>query len=106
MMTSPLQEAGSRVNMGRNSQSLGMGYFTRMPNLTNNSAAVIRHQMDESNHDMVQMLAQTMGTILNPLIEDTTQSNQQMAAHMMRLANFSGVSQPPHRPQREYMVEN
>ena len=72
VMTLPLQEAGFRVNMGRNSQSLGMGYSTCMPNLTNNSAAVIRQQMDESSHHMVQMLAQTMGTILNPLIQNTT----------------------------------
>lgn len=80
MMTSPLQGSNSGVNMGRNSQPLGMGYSTRTPNLTNNSAAVIRQQMDKSNHDIVQMLAQTMGTILNPLIQNTTQTNQQMAA--------------------------
>ncbi|XP_050889314.1 uncharacterized protein LOC127094533 [Lathyrus oleraceus] len=72
VMTSPLQGPGSGANMGRNTQPLGMGYSTRTPNLTNNFAAVIRQQMDESNHGIVQMLAQTMGTILNPLIQNTT----------------------------------
>ena len=50
--------------------------------------------MDESNHDMVQMLAQTLSTILNPLIQNTTQLNQQMAAQMTRMAEFFRVSQP------------
>ena len=62
--------------------------------------------MDESNHDMVQMLAQTMGTIFNPLIQNTTQSNQQLAAQMTRIADFFGVPQPPRQPQREWIREN
>ena len=74
-ITSPLQGSGSGVNVGQNNQSLGLGYQTQMPNLTTNSAAVWRQHMDESNHDMVQMLTQTLTTILNPLIQNTTQSN-------------------------------
>ena len=77
-----------------------------MPNLTTNSASYLRQQMDESNHDMVQTLAQTMGTIFNPLIQSTTQANQQMAAQMTRIADFFGVPQPPRPPQREWIREN
>lgn len=71
-ITSPLQGSGFGVIVGRNNQSLGLRYQTRMPNLTSNSIAVWRQQMDESNHDMVQMLTQTLTTILNPLIQNTT----------------------------------
>lgn len=51
--------------------------------------------MDGSNHEMVQMLSQTMGTIFSPLIENTTQANQQMVAQMTCITKFFGVPQPP-----------
>ena len=105
-VTSPLQGSGSGINVGRNSQPLGIGYSTQMPNLTTNSASYLRQQMDEGNHDMVQTLAQTMGTIFNPLIQSTTQANQQMAAQMTRITDFFGVPQPPRPPQREWIREN
>lgn len=78
-----------------------MGFPTQTSNLTNNLMAIIRQLMDESNHEMVQMLANQMGTILNPLIQNTTQMNQQMAVQMTRVADFFGVPQPPRHPQRE-----
>ena len=66
-MSSPLQGSGYGGNMSRlNQQPL------YMPAITNNSAQVIRQQMDESNHDMVQMLTQQMGVVFNPLIQNTT----------------------------------
>lgn len=52
------------------------------------------------------MLAQQMGTIFNPLIQNTTQTNQQMAAQMTRIAYFFGVPQAPRQLQREQVVEN
>lgn len=93
--SSPLQGSGSGVNNLGRSQPLGMGLHTQMSNLTNSSAVVLRQQMNESNHEMVQMLAQTMGTIFNPLIQNTTQSNQQMAAQVTHIVDFFGVPQPP-----------
>ena len=66
--SSPLQGFGT--GMGRN-QLLG-GTSHVMPSLTNASTTILRQQMDESNHDMVQMLAQTLSTVLNPLIQNTT----------------------------------
>ncbi|XP_050909974.1 uncharacterized protein LOC127123840 [Lathyrus oleraceus] len=72
-----------------------------MPNLTNNSAAVWRKQMDERNHDMVQMLTQMLTTVLNPLIQNTAQSNQQMTTQMAQMADFLGVPQPHRHPLRD-----
>jgi len=70
-----------------------------VPPITNNYAQVIRQQMDESNHDMVQMLTQQMGAVFNPLIQNTTQTNQVLAAQMTRIADFFGVPQTRHRGQ-------
>ena len=77
-----------------------------MPNLTNQSATVIRQQVDEGNHEIVQMLAQIMGTIFNPLIQNTTQANQQMATQMTRIADFFLCTPPITHPQREWVREN
>lgn len=97
--TSPLQGFGSDINnMVRISQPLGMAFTIQTSNITNHYAAVIRQQMDESNHEMVQMLANQMNTIFNPLIQNTTQTNQQMTTQMTRIADFFGVPQPPRHP--------
>ena len=85
--TSPLQGSGTSRN-----QFLG-GPSHMIPSLTNASTAILRQQMDESNHEMVQMLAQTLSTVLNPLIQTATQSNQQMTAQMTRMVEFFGVPQ-------------
>ena len=54
--SSPLQGSGTGMeNLGRN-QLLG-GISHTIPSLTNASAAILRQQMDKSNHDMVQTLA-------------------------------------------------
>lgn len=90
-VSSPLQGFGSGVNSLGQNQPLGVGLHTQMSNMTNNSASVLRQQMEESNHEMVQMLTQIIGTIFNPLIQDTSQTNQQMEVQMTRIADFFGV---------------
>ena len=62
--------------------------------------------MDESNHDMVKMLSQTLSRVLNPLIQNTTQSNQQMTTQMAGMTEFFGVPQPIEQPQRAPMRED
>lgn len=47
-----------------------------------------------------------MGTIFNPLIQNTTQTNQQMAMQMTRIADFFGVPQTPQQLWREHVLEN
>lgn len=104
--SSPLQGYGFGVNNLGQNQPLGMGLHTQMSNLTDNFVAVLRQQMDKSNHEMVQMLAQTMGIIFNLLIQNTTHSNQKMATQITRIADFFGISQPPRQPQKEWIREN
>ena len=62
--------------------------------------------MDESNHDIVQMLTESLTTILNPLIQNTTELNQQMTAQMARMSDFLSVPQPHQHPLRDWMREN
>ncbi|XP_050896339.1 uncharacterized protein LOC127103095 [Lathyrus oleraceus] len=49
---------------------------------------------------MVHMLAHQMGTILRPLIQDSTQSYQQLATQMIRIGDFFGAprAQVRHNP--------
>jgi hypothetical protein len=55
----------------------------------------MRQQMDDSNHDMVNMLTQQIGTMFNPLIQNTNQSYQVLATQMGRIADFFGGPQLP-----------
>lgn len=51
----------------------GLGFSSQsIPTFTSSSVAVMRWQMDESNHEMIHMLTQQMGTILRPIIQDST----------------------------------
>ncbi|WJX24020.1 hypothetical protein P8452_13183 [Trifolium repens] len=76
------------------------------PSLTNNALNALRQQMDESNHDMVNMLTQQIGTVFNPLIQNTNQSYQLLANQMGRIADFFGAPQAPNQqvPQIQNVV--
>jgi hypothetical protein len=63
---------------------------------TNTSMASLMQQMDESNHAMVNMLTTQIGTMSNPLIQNTNESYQMLAYQMGRIADFFGT--PPPRP--------
>jgi hypothetical protein len=51
--------------------------------------------MDESNHEMVNMLTTQIGTVFNPLIQNTNDSYQMLAYQMSRIADFFGTPPPP-----------
>jgi len=51
--------------------------------------------MEESNHEMVNMVTQQIGTVINPLIRDTITSYEELSAQMERVANDFGT--PPAR---------
>lgn len=73
--------------------------------MTSSVVVVMRQRMDESNHEMVHMLTQQMGTILRLLIQDPTQSYQQLATQITRIGDFLGgpraqVRQNPTPPPR------
>ena len=49
---------------------------------------LLRQQMDESNHEMVNLLTQQIGTVFNPLIRDTNRSYQALTTQMGRITDF------------------
>jgi len=58
------------------------------PVLTIESMMLFRQQMDESNHEMVNLLTQKFGTVFNPLIQNTNHGYQALATKMGRIADF------------------
>ncbi|XP_027337413.1 uncharacterized protein LOC113851132 [Abrus precatorius] len=57
----------------------------------------MRQQMDESNHEMVNMLTHQMTTVLNPIVEMTNTSYQILAEQMRRIADVFGAPRVPIR---------
>ncbi|XP_050895248.1 uncharacterized protein LOC127101856 [Lathyrus oleraceus] len=58
--------------------------------LSNTSIAVLRQQMDDINHELVNMLTNQMGTVFNPVIQESAEINRQVANQLTRLCNFLG----------------
>ena len=60
--------------------------------------------MDDSNHDLVNMLTNQMGHVINPIVQESAETNRQSAetnrqviAQLSRLCNFLGAPQVPVR---------
>ncbi|CAJ2646962.1 unnamed protein product [Trifolium pratense] len=68
-----------------------------LQNLTNVTMMSVRQQMDESNHEMVNTLTSQLGTILNPLINNTNNNYQLLAHQMGRIADFFGTPAMPNQ---------
>jgi len=66
--------------------------------LTNASLMVLRQQMEDTNPEMVNMLTQQIGTVFNPLIQQTHNSYQTLTDQMRRIANFFGAPRIQKRP--------
>ncbi|XP_050877600.1 uncharacterized protein LOC127081382 [Lathyrus oleraceus] len=49
--------------------------------------------MDDSNHELVNMLTNQMGTFFNPVIQEFAETNRQVVNQLTRLCNFMGA--PP-----------
>jgi len=56
--------------------------------LTTESTMLFRQQMDESNHEMINLLTQQIGTVFNPLIQSKNISYQALATQMGRVSYF------------------
>jgi len=54
--------------------------------------------MDKSNHEMVNLLIQQIGTMFNPLIRDTNRSYQALTTQMGRIADLFAPPQPVYQP--------
>src|ERR1043165_146849 len=101
--SSPVQGSGSGMNhLGTNSQNLGN--YTQLPTLTTNNQAALRQQMDDSNHDMVGILAREMNAIFGPLIQNINRTNQENAVQMTRIADFFGALDAPARYRQNPVV--
>ncbi|KAK2416752.1 hypothetical protein QL285_039119 [Trifolium repens] len=72
--------------------------------LTTTSVLSLRQQMDESNHDMVNLLTQQIGTVFNPLIQNTNDSYQMLAYQMGRIADFFGTPTPQTQPRINHVA--
>ncbi|KEH16963.1 hypothetical protein MTR_0059s0080 [Medicago truncatula] len=59
-----------------------------LPVLSSDSMNLLRQQIDESNHEMVNLLTQEIGTVFNPLIRDTNRSYQALTTQMGRIKDF------------------
>jgi len=68
-----------------------------LPALTTKSMMCLRQQMDESSHEMVNLLIQQISTVFNPLIQNTNQSYQALAIQMGRIADFFSPPQTVHQ---------
>lgn len=60
--------------------------------LTNASLMALRHQIEDCNHEMVNMLTQQIGTVFNPLIQETDNSYLTLSDKMGRIADFFDAS--------------
>jgi len=69
-----------------------------LPPLTTDSMNLLRQQMDESNHEIVNLLTLQIGTVFNPLIRDTNWSYQALTTQMRRITYFFAPSQPVYQP--------
>jgi len=47
--------------------------------------------MEETNQEMVNMVTQQIGTVINPLIQDSNKSYQALSVQMERMADFFGA---------------
>lgn len=77
----------------------GLGYVPQ-ETLTRNMTHLMSmgHQMDESNHNMVNMLTQQIHMVFNPLIQNNNQSCELLANQMGRIHDFFGSPQVQARP--------
>jgi len=55
---------------------------------------LFRQQMDDSNHKMVNLLTQKIGTVFNHLIHNKNQSYQALTTQIGRITDFFTPLQP------------
>jgi len=69
-----------------------------LSSFTIDSMNLLRRQIDESNHEMVNLLTQQISTMINPLIRDTNRSYQALTTQMGRIVDFFAPLQPVYQP--------
>ena len=78
----------------------GVGFPGSNPqqSLTNASLMALRQQMEDTNHEMVNILTQQLGTVVNPLIQQSHNSYQTLTDQMGRNVDFIGTPPTQKRP--------
>ena len=74
-VNSPLH-GSAPVGNNRGNQNRGALSHPVVPRLTNTSVVVLRQQMDDSNHELVNMLTNQMGDVFNPIVQEWTETNR------------------------------
>ena len=77
-LNSPLQGSALRGNNKCNQNRVAPSQ-PLVPPLTNTSVAVLRQQMDDNNHELVNRLTNQMGNIFNPIVQESAETNSQSA---------------------------
>jgi len=78
--------------------SVGFPVSNPQQTLTNASLMALRQQMEDTNHEMVNMLIQQIGKVFNPLIQQTHNSYQTLTNQMGWIADFFGTPPIQNRP--------
>ena len=60
-----------------------------LPILTTENQMDFRQLMDDSNHNMIGVLAQTMQEIFAPIVQNVTVTNRENTDNMSRIEDFS-----------------
>ena len=58
------------------------------PSYTNESLAIFRHQLEESHHELVNMLTRQMATIITPLLESNNTRYEQLVRQVNQIASI------------------
>jgi len=66
--------------------------------LTNASLMPLKQQMKDRNPEMLNMLTQQIGTVFNPLIQQSHSCYQTLNDQLGRIADFFGAPPTQHRP--------
>ena len=85
--SSPQLGSGSGANQFMTNNQGSVGYST-LPILTTDNQLAFRQLMDDSNHNMIGVLAQTMQEIFAPIVQNVTVTNRENADNMSRIADF------------------
>ena len=69
------------------------------PSYTNESLATFRQQLEESHHELVNMLTHQMATVITPIIESNNTRYEQLARQVNRIASIvDNVAEPINQP--------
>ena len=77
------------------------------PSYANESLATFRQQLEESHHELVNMLTHQMATVITPVIESNKTRYEQLARQVNRIASIvDNVTEPINQPKVRDEIHN